>query len=1000
MFGSAELLGPLDLNRLRMAYHRVILRHEMLSSRHGSTDGRPDVWLVSGQSPTIEECTASTEDHVAHQLQDFASRPFDLANDIPIRALLISINPGRHVLGISAHHIVADGWSIRILATELAEFYSGNPISHPAPSYLEYSRSHRKWIDEGAAQKQINYWKNKLHGHSGLSVLPTDFPRPAKPSSSGGFHHLALPESLVEKVALLAKRHRTTPFTIHLTLLLLLLRQHGGGNDQVIAVPVANRNHDETSGLVGTLVNTLPFRLKLTSSETYADLLDRAGVGVFEMLENQDAPFELIIDALNPERTNQHAPLAQVMFDHQEIPLEQLWPDDIVCRPFQAHRGAAQFDLSLFLTSYGNQQQIGIEFRNDLFRESTIESMLGRYMELLKRVCDSPHASVRELSKVSTSDIAILNSLSYGADRPNHPGKTALQIISDRASRNPDRPAIHAMGTVLSYGQLEDTSSRIASYLRRKGVGKGMRVAILLERDQFLPSSILALWKLGAAYVPLDPANPPERLRLILSDQAPISVLVSEVLAPHVPTAFPVIVLDEYTKEPLSGTPFEGAQPDAPAYLIYTSGSTGTPKGTSISHEALCNFLMSMAESPGFTEADRLLAVTTISFDISCLEHFLPLVTGGSVEIASLEQARDGTALKEVLNKSRPTVMQATPATWRLLIEAGWQGLPDLKILCGGEALDLPLARKLVTMGCQLWNLYGPTETTVWSSCWRVPESPEHIRIGVPIANTGLHVLSDGGEILPPGATGELWISGSGLADGYWRNPELTEERFRTITDYDGCSIRAYQTGDLARWHSDGTMECLGRTDGQVKIRGFRVELGEIESILNGHPDVSLAKVGLRECSSQDHRLVAWIKPVAAEDWNMDSIRAYLADRLPSYMVPADFATVSEFPLTSSGKVDINQLPTPDMGSHVVPESMTPTELAMTEIWCELLGRGAVALNDNWFHLGGHSLLALRLFSRIHQRFGCNLPLSAILEHPSPATLAAQVDLQSQSSAT
>ncbi len=1000
VFGAAELLGPLDLGRLRTAYRQVVLRHEMLNSRHGSSDGRPDLRFVSNQPIAFEETTVTREEEIIHRLQEFAKRPFDLSNDIPIRALLVTTKPGRHVLGISAHHIVADGWSIRIMATELAEIYAGKPGHPPAPSYVEYSRAHRKWIDNGGAKSQIDYWKKNLKGHSGVSILPTDFPRPAKPSSSGGFHYQKLSESIVDGVALLAKKHRTTPFTIHLSLLFLLLRQHGGGDDQVIAIPVANRNHDETSGLVGTLVNTLPFRLKLDALESFAELLNRAGAEVFEMLENQDAPFERIIDAVRPERTNQHAPLAQVMFDHQELPLEQLWPDDIVCRPYQAHRGAAQFDLSLFLTSYGNQQQIGIEYRKDLFLDSTIESMLERYLELLKRVCESPQKTVREISKVSPADLAILDSFSHGPDRPAYLGVTTLEIILDRASRHPDRPAIHSMGTVLTYGQLDEISSRIASYLKSRGVRENMRIAILLGRDYLLPASIIALWKLGAAYVPLDPANPPERLRLILSDQSPVSVLAAGSLASLIPAEFPVIEPDAFTAEPLSDFQFAGARPKSPAYLIYTSGSTGTPKGTSIPHQALANFLLSMAESPGFTEADRLLAVTTISFDISCLEIFLPLITGGSVEIASQEQARDGAALMDAIHKSRPTVMQATPATWRMLIEAGWRGFPDLKILCGGEALDLPLAGKLMTMGCQLWNLYGPTETTVWSSCWRVPEFPEYIRIGAPIANTGLHVLSEDGAILPPGAIGELWISGDGLADGYWGNPDLTEERFRKISDQNGCSIRAYQTGDLARWHSDGTLECLGRSDGQVKIRGFRVELGEIESILNAHPEVSLAKVALRECSSLDDRLVAWIKPFAAENLNPESIRAYLADRLPSYMIPADFSLVSEFPLTSSGKVDVNQLPTPEVTSRVMIEMMTPTERAMTEIWCELLGRGSVAPHDNWFHLGGHSLLALRLFSRIHQRFGCKLPLSAILEHPSPASLAAQVELHIQSRET
>lgn len=996
VFGAVELLGSLDAHRLRQAYQEVIANHDILRTRHGSHDGRPSVWLAPDHPVEIEEIDADVDAAVIPLLQEFARRPFDLTNDIPIRALLARLSANRHVLAISAHHIVADGWSMRILAGELAERYSGHAEIRKAPSYLSFAESHRAWIESGAVTRQIDYWKRMLEGHSGISTLPTDHPRSSTASSEGGFLSLKVPDALVESVAEIAKRHRTTPFTVHLALFLLLLRQHGSGQDHVIAIPAANRNHDGNSDLVGTLVNTLPFRMRIDPDERFVDLLARVRTTSFEMIEHQDAPFEMIIDAIKPERANNHSPIAQIMFDHQEIPLEQTWAGGIVCKPFHVHRGSSQFDLSLLLTSYGSQQQLGIEFRTDLFRETTVEAMLVRFLDLMKRACGDPDQSVSAISSLPGADADRLAAISNGPARPSFLGQTPLGLIAKRIASHPHRPAVLASGETLTYGDLDELSSRIAMSLRGLGISRGDRVAILLERSHWLPVAILSLWKLGAAYVPLDQSNPRERLRLILSDQAPLHVLANGSLSDLVPEGFPVIRIENCCECLERNVEFEGVSPDDPAYLIYTSGSTGRPKGVLVSHQALANFLLSMAEAPGFTEADRLLAVTTISFDISCLELFLPLIVGGSVEIASSEAARDGLSLIRLLAEGEASVMQATPATWRLLLEAGWQGSPALKILCGGEALDLPLARSLARMGCQLWNLYGPTESTVWSSCWKVPDSPEQIRIGSPIANTGLHLLSEDGGVLPPGSIGHLWISGDGLAQGYWRNPDLTAERFRTIRLADGSMITAYQTGDLARWHADGSLECLGRTDSQVKIRGFRIELGEIEATMNEHPGVAFAKVALRGETHHDARLVAWVKASAEGEPDANSIREFLADRLPVYMIPADIGFVDEFPLTSSGKVDPQQLADPRMFSTDRKESQSPIERAMTELWSRLLERHSVALDDNWFQIGGHSLLALRLFAGIHQTFGCKLPLSAILEHPSPRQLAALVERQSR----
>lgn len=992
VFGAVELLGPLSIETLRRAYQTLVSRHEILRSRHGLEDGAPKVWIDDSPAPDMAVHRAAGDAELAAKLRDFARNPFELAVDSPIRALLVECGANRHVLAVCAHHIVADGWAMRLLARELSVLYAGGSLPAVEVSHADYAASHRSWVDGGAVDSQVAYWKSRLAGHSGVLRLPTDFPRPHKPSSDGGIVTRTLDAGLTEQIARIARDHRATPFAVHLAAFFLLLHQHGGGADMVAAIPVANRNHAAAADLVGSLVNTLPFRMTLDPRESFASLIEKVRDASFEMLENQDAPFERIIEAVGPERSGDHAPLAQVMFDHQEIPIAGTWTDGVTCIPHSAHRGATQFDLSMLLTVFSDRQQLAIEYRSDLFLVTTIRSLLERQIGILENISRNPQADLSEIIRLPGRDRAWLDSVSQGPSRPAFTGRNALDLIHARILAHPSRLAVTANGKSQTYQELGARSDSLATRLRESGVRPGDRVAILLERDVDLPAAILAIWKAGAAYVPLDRSNPKERLRMILDDQAPLTILASPDLLDHLPARAETIPLDEAMMTAPPDQSFPGSSPEGAAYVIHTSGTTGRPKGVVVSHAALANFLLSMAETPGFTEADRLLAVTTVSFDISCLELFLPLVTGGSVEIVPTAVAKDGHALLERLGTSGATVMQATPATWRLLLDAGWTGSPDLKILCGGEALDLPLARRLATMSCQLWNLYGPTETTVWSTCWRVPENPEHIRIGTPVANTGIHILSETLAPLPPGVPGGLWISGAGLADGYWMRPELTAERFATIPCGDGGSVAAYQTGDIARWHADGTLECLGRSDNQVKIRGFRVELGEIESVLLGHPSIAQAKAALRGSAPAEPKLVAWITLRPGHDRpGRDELRAFLAERLPAHMIPADIGVVDAFPLTASGKVDAGALPEPECSVHH-DEELTPTEVRLGAVWCELLGRTSVHPDDNWFHVGGHSLLALRLFARIHQDFGRRIPLSAILDHPTPRALARVID--------
>ncbi|RYD18794.1 MAG: amino acid adenylation domain-containing protein, partial [Verrucomicrobiaceae bacterium] len=994
VFGALELTGKMDTAAMDRAIQHTVSRHDILCSRHGNEQGQARVWVERSTGIPILHQYAENERALQQELTRFARKPFSLAAEPAVRAGLISCGTNRHVLAICAHHIVADGWSMRILAGEIAatyaSFQSGQEASIPAPrhTYLDYALNHRRWVESGAVDPQVDYWKRRLAGHPGVLQLATDFPRPAATSSDGGSIERTLPHVLCRQVAELARAHRGTPFMVHLAALLLLLRRHGAGDDAVIAVPVANRNHAVAADIIGTLVNTLPFRLPLDPAESFSDLLDRVREASFEMQANQDAPFEKIIDAVKPDRSRDHSPLAQVMFDHQEIPISGTWAGALDCKPFMAHRGSVQFDLSLLLTVIGDRQQLSLEYRTDLFLAETATAMLDRYISILTTVCGEPGTSLAGISALTRADEERLERLSEGAVQPDFPTRTTPALIAARVAAHPERAAIHDAGQTMDYAAVERRSSSLAENLRSRGVQPGDRVAILLERDANLPVALLGVWKAGAAYVPLDSANPPERLKLVLDDQHPVHVLASPGLAHLLPDNLPAILSDESLFMERNTGVFSAPSPADTAYVIYTSGSTGRPKGVVVSHGALANFLRSMAGTPGFTEADRLLAVTTVSFDISTLEMFLPLTTGGCLDLVTTETARDGAALLKRMKTTSPTVMQATPATWRLLIDAGWRGSRDLKILCGGEALDLPLATRLAPMGCQLWNMYGPTETTVWSTLWRVPENPVAIRIGLPLANTGVHVLAADGSPLPPGVSGELWISGDGLADGYWQRPELTDKSFlRPVS-----GARRYHTGDIARWASDGTLECLGRSDGQVKIRGFRVELGEIEAALSSHPEIAQAKVALRGEDSGSRRLVAWIIPHPGQGGpEMAGFRAYLAERLPSYMLPADIGVIDQFSLNANGKVDVSRLSNPEP-TKVASGPMTSTEARLAGIWGELLEKTGVQQKDDWFHSGGHSLLALRLFARIRTDLRRSLPLSTILEHPTLEQLAAVID--------
>ena len=687
--------------------------------------------------------------------------------------------------------------------------------------------------------------------------------------------------------------------------------------------------------------------------------------------------------------------------------------------PFGLRAEATPFEIALIVEDVSSSFAGCFQYNADLFDAATVNRLSDSYRRLLEafvanpccRIGEAPILSPGERTKLLGHHVPMVGANATAAE---YPGDACChELIAAQAQRTPDCIALVAGDQQMTYGELDRRANQLAHYLRDVGVGPESLVAICVDRSCDMLVGLLGILKAGAGYVPIDPAFPRERLRYIFEQSGCRLLVTQSTLVADLPPCHGKIVrLDDdwqkiarapCTRGRPDFCPLPKVRPDDVAYVIYTSGSTGLPKGVAVPHRALVNFLASMLRQPGLASADVLLSVTTLSFDIAALELYLPLVAGARVVLADRATAADPVRLQEQLTLAGATVMQATPATWRMLIEAGWQGVAGLKILVGGEALDAGLARQLLERSTELWNLYGPTETTVWSTACQVQRGVERISIGRPIANTQVYLLDEYLEPVPLGVPGELYIGGCGVARGYLGRPDLSALRFVPNPFALQPGARLYKTGDLARWLPDGTIEFLGRMDFQVKVRGFRIELGEIENVLARCPAVRQAVVVARP--DQDgqgtrysgSRLVAYVVSRDAEPISASSLRSHLRQHLPDYMVPSVFVAMDALPLTPNGKIDRKALPVP-VADHFEPETQyvaprTPTEELLAGLWADLLGLDRVGIYDDFFALGGHSLLATQVASRIRDRFRIDLPLQRLFESPTIAGLAAALDL-------
>jgi amino acid adenylation domain-containing protein len=1009
---ALRLRGTLDAGALERALLTVAERHEALRTVF-VMDGPEPVQVVLSAARVPFELkdlraldAAAREAAVAEHATANANAPFDLAAGPLLRAALLRLADDEHVLLLAMHHIVSDGWSVGVLFEELEQAYgalaAGGPAALPALplQYPDFAVWQRRAMEGTAAARQLAYWTDRLRDLPTLD-LGTDRPRPPIQSAAGDKREVTIPAAVADAVRAIGRREGATAYMTFLAAFVALLHRYSGQTDLVVGSITSGRRRPEVEALIGLFVNTLAIRVGAEGTMSFAELLRAVRDRASEAYANQDVPFEHVVDAVQPMRDRSRSPVFQVAFQMFEGLAREPRLPGLAASRVPGVKATTKFDLTLMLhASAGGGLRAVMEYATALWDAATVDRMLAHYAALLAAIAREPGAPIGKLRLLDAAEDAAVTARWNDTAAPLPAWTTPARVLA-RAAAHPDRVAVRVDDDTLTYGALARASNALARRLTSAGVRPGDSVGVCMERTASLVVALLAVHRAGAAYVPLDPAYPADRVAHVLADAGVRAVLVDAATAARLPgTDAPVITVSRTDAGDETGA-FDAPPADAesPAYVIYTSGSTGTPKGVRIPHRALSNFLASMAERPGMDEDDAVVAVTTIAFDIAGLELWLPLVNGAEVVLAPRAVATDGVALRALIERTTAriggrTMVQATPATWTLLLAAGWAGDPRAVMLCGGEAWPAGLAEALLRRGAALWNVYGPTETTIWSARHLVSDARD-VPLGEPLANTSLLVLEPSGEPAPLGVPGELWIGGAGLALGYHGRPDLTAERFVQHSRFG----RIYRTGDRVRRRGDGGLQYLGRLDDQIKLRGFRNELGEIESVLAAQPGVSRAVAAVRTDGGEP-RLVAYVVPAegAARDAQaMASFRETLRRALPDYMVPAVVVPLDELPLTPNGKVNRRALPAPAEDAepgvaYVAPR--TPMESAVVGAWSDVLGRQRIGVNDGFFALGGNSLGATRVAVRLGQLVGVAVPVRALFEASTPAALAAWIDAQ------
>jgi amino acid adenylation domain-containing protein len=1013
LLDAVRFVGELDVAALERVFTEVVKRHEPLRTTFKQENGRsyqiihpPQVFMM----PVLdlrELGNAEQENEIRRLCSRVSRRPFDLAHGPLMRMLLLELGDQERVLILAMHHIISDGWSLGVLIREVGELYQAfiqgeTPRLAELPiQYADYAVWQRTWLQGEVLDRQLEYWEEQLDGAPPMIELPADRPRPAVQNYNGAREKFTLPKALVEELKALSKREGVTLFMTLLAAFDVLLYRYTGQEDVVVGTPVAGRTRRELEGLIGFFVNTLVLRTDLSGNPTFEELLGRVQETALGAYAHQEVPFERLVEELQPERDLSKSPLFQVMFVLQNTPMPSLVLPSLILSPLDIDSGTAQFDLTLSLFEVGGEILGRIEYSTDLFDAGRIVQMIEHFQTLLEGVVSESDRPLSALP-LQTEREWHQSVIEWNDTWREYPGGAQClhELFEAQVERVPDSVAVVFEDEQVTYGKLNRRANRLAHYLRGLGVGPDVLVGVCVERSIEMVVSMLGILKAGGAYLPLDPAYPQERLAFMLEDAQAAVLLAEEAWVDRLSEYGGRVVflgenLEAVARESDRNLKYRGSV-DSLAYVLYTSGSTGRPKGVTITHRSVIGLVHWAHECFEAKDISGVLASTSICFDLSVFELFVPLSWGGKVILVE-----NVLYLPSLFAAGEVTLVNTVPSAMMELLKLG-DGLPaSVRVAnLAGEPLRTELVEQIYRQKTveRVYDLYGPSEDTTYSTfALRRPNGPEII--GRPIANTQIYLLDANMYPVPIGVPGEIYIGGTGLARCYLNRPGLTAERFIPDPFGDKSGGRLYRTGDLARYSPDGNIEFLGRIDLQVKVRGYRVELGEIETVLRKHEAVQeavvVALLSSRKELGEEKQLVAYVVVREGKDLSASDLRRFLEEKLPSYMVPSSFVILEDLPLTPSGKVDRQALPEPEGGrpelesAFVAPR--TPVEGVLAAIWAETLGVARVGVHDNFFELGGHSLLAVQLLSRVREAFQVDISLRGLFQTPTVAYLATEV---------
>ena len=1020
---AMRICGEVNIPALEKAFQGLVDRHAALRTTFTICNGEP-VQKISQRDRvcfSLESASLWSEKLLREKMYEAATLPFDLERGPLFRVNLFERPVGEYTMLLSIHHLVADFWSLAILVNELGLLYSAELQGRKAElplireNYHDYIRWQEKMLSGHEGEKIGEYWKQQLSGELPVLNLSTDRPRLPVQTYNGRTISFDIHSETLQSIKGVAANTGSSLYMVLLAAFQVLLHRYIGQDDILIGSPAAGREKAGFSNTVGYFTNPLVMRARFFKGQTFIEFLKEVRKTVVDAYRYQNYPFATLVENLRPDRDPSRSPVFQVMFTLQKAQLlddkglslfalgesgASMETGELKLESLELEMRTSQFDLAVSIAEAGGRLAVSIEYNSDLFNEATINRIARHYGNILSEVAAAPGKAISEISFLDKAERDLLLT-GWNDTCTDIPYELCIHdLFEKQAVSRPEEIAALFVNEDISYGELNHRAESLARFLKKLGVENNSIVAIYMDRSLDMLVGLLGVLKAGGAYLPLDITYPRERLKYMIDDAGPMVLLTKSSLREDAAVyGTGIVCMDEEWGEVCIEASENGAktisQEDL-AYIIYTSGSTGKPKGVGITHRSVVNFLFSMRKKPGFSEKDTLLSVTTLSFDIVALELFLPLICGGRVVIVPREEISDGAKLIRLIERYSATVMQATPATWKLMLDAGWNGCRNLKILCGGEMLSRELANQLLDRCDSLWNMYGPTETTIWSAVCKIESTDGPVPIGRPIDNTQIYILDSEMEPVPIGVTGELYIGGQGLSPGYFNRPEMTEERFVPNRFDSSASSRIYKTGDLARYLSDGNIEVLGRVDHQVKIRGFRIELGDIEAALDKHPSINESIVSVYEVSADDKRLAAYYTGTGGRPLPAGELRNSLKERLPESMIPSFFIPLEYIPLTPNGKIDRKALPPPVnpeillQGIYRAPEDEIEETIAI--IWKEVLRVDKIGADDRFFDIGGHSLLLASVFNKVKRTLDTalisDLTMVDMFKYPTIRSLA------------